>query len=80
MVVLLESSTFSTGDFWSSVSDYWVLGHLPDQGSSEPKAQFGWAVSSGKSLGGSKPLPFNLYGSVHVFFFLSFFFLPDLMC
>jgi hypothetical protein len=30
-------------------SDYWFLGHLPDQGPSPPIAQFGWAASSRKS-------------------------------
>ena len=40
-------------------SDHRVLGHLPDQGPSPPIAQFGWAASSRKSLGGSKLLPFK---------------------
>ena len=40
-------------------SDHRDLRHLPDQGSSPPIAQFGWAASSRKSLGGSKLLPFK---------------------
>ena len=40
-------------------SDHQVLGHLPDQDSSLPIVQFGRAVSSRKSLGGSKLLPFK---------------------
>ena len=40
-------------------SDHRVLGHLRDQGPSLPIAQFGWAASSRKSLGGSKLLPFK---------------------
>ena len=35
-------------------SDRRFLGHPPDQGPSLPTAQFGWAASSRKSLGGSK--------------------------
>ena len=38
-------------------SDHRILGHLPDQGTSPPIAQFGQAASSRKSLGGSKLLP-----------------------
>ena len=40
-------------------SDHWVLGHIPDQGPSPTIARFGQAVSSRKSLGGSKLLPFK---------------------
>jgi hypothetical protein len=40
-------------------SDNRVLGHLPEQGPSPLIAQFGWAGSSRKSLGGSKLLPFK---------------------
>ena len=40
-------------------SNHWVLGHLADQGPSLPIDQFGQAVSSRKSLGGSKLLPFK---------------------
>ena len=36
-----------------------VLGHIPDEGLSPPIAQFVWAASSKKSLGGSKHLPFK---------------------
>jgi hypothetical protein len=43
-------------------SYYRFLGHLPDQGPSPPIAQFGWAASSRKSLGGSKLLPFKNNG------------------
>jgi hypothetical protein len=57
MVVLLEGSPISTEELWSSVSDHWVLGHLPDRGPSPLIAQFGRAGSSRKSLGGSKLLP-----------------------
>ena len=32
MVVLLEGSPISTEELWSSVSDHWVLGHVPDKG------------------------------------------------
>jgi hypothetical protein len=32
---------------------------IPDQGLSPPIAQFSWAASSRKSLGGSKLLPFK---------------------
>ena len=46
-MVVLEVSPIST------------VGHLPDQGPSAPIAQFGRAASSGKSLGGSKLLPFK---------------------
>ena len=52
-VVLLEGSPISTD------GDYWVLGHLPEQGPSPPIAQFGRAASSRNSLGGSKLLPFK---------------------
>ena len=62
MVVLLEGSPISTEEFWSSVSDHRVLGHLPDQGPSPPIAQFNQAASSRKSLGGSKLLPFKNEG------------------
>jgi hypothetical protein len=55
MVVLLEDSTISTEELWSSVTDHRVLGHLPDQGPSPPIAQFG---QSSKSFGGSKLLQF----------------------
>ena len=58
MVVLQEGSTpISTEDLCRSVSDHWVLGHLPDLGPSPLIAQFGQAASSWKSLGGSKLLP-----------------------
>ena len=40
-------------------SDHWVLGHIPDQGPSPTSARFGQAVSSRKSLGGSKLFPFK---------------------
>ena len=40
-------------------SNHWVLGHPPDQGPSTPIAQFGWAVTSRKSLCGSILLPFQ---------------------
>ena len=40
-------------------SDHRLLGHLPDQGTFAPIAQFGQAASSRKSLGGSKLLPFK---------------------
>ena len=53
-------------------SDHQVLGHLPDQGPSPPIAQFGWADSSRKSLGGSKLLPFKNDGGHYV--------LGDLQC
>ena len=53
MVVLLEGSPISTEELWS---DHQILGHLPDRGPSLPIAQFGWAASSRKSLGGSKLL------------------------
>ena len=46
-----------TLELWQS--DHRVLGHLPDQGPSPPIAQFGWAASSRKNLGGSKLLPFK---------------------
>ena len=60
MVVFLEGSPISTDELCQS--DHWVLGQLPDQGHSPPIAQFGWAVSSRKSLGGSKLFPFKHYG------------------
>ena len=41
MDVLLEGSPISTEELYSSVSDHWVLGHLPDQGPSPLIAQFG---------------------------------------
>jgi hypothetical protein len=44
-------------------SDHCVLGHLSDQGPSPPIAQFGWAASSKKSLGGSKLPPSFINGS-----------------
>ena len=44
---------------WLCQSDHRVLGHLPDQGPPPPIAQFGWAASSRKSLGGFKLLPFK---------------------
>ena len=53
-------------------SDHWVLGHLPDQGPSPPIAQFVRAVSSSKSLGGSKLLPLKNDGGPCV--------LGDLQC
>ena len=56
MVVLLEVSPMSKAELHQS--EYWVLGHLPDQGS-PPIAQFGWAASSRKSLGGTKLLTFK---------------------
>ena len=59
MVVLLELQRNSRGTLELCQSDHWVLGHLPDQGPSPPIAQFGWAPSSRKSLGGSKLLPFK---------------------
>jgi len=34
MVVLLEGSPHPTEQYWSSVSDYQVLGNLPDEGPS----------------------------------------------
>ena len=43
-------------------SYYRFLGHLPDQGPSPLIAQFGWAASSRKSLGGSKLLLFKNNG------------------
>ena len=46
MVVLLEGSPISTEELWSTVSDHWVLGHLPDQGRSPQNAQFGRVASS----------------------------------
>ena len=48
-------------------SDHLILGHLPDQGSSPPIAQFGRPASSRKSLGGSKRLPFKNDGGHCVF-------------
>ena len=54
MVVLMEGSLISTEELWISVSDHRVLGHLADQCPSTPIAQFAWAASSRKSLGGSK--------------------------
>ena len=59
MVVLLECSSISIEELWSSVSDQRVLGHLPDQGPSLSIAQFGRAASSRESLGGSKLLLFK---------------------
>ena len=53
MLVLLEGSPISTEELWSSVSDHWVLVHLPVQGPSPPIAQFGRAAISS----GSKCLP-----------------------
>ena len=66
MVVLLEGSLISTEELWHSVSDHQVLGHLPDQGSSPPTAQFGRAASSRKSLGVSKLLPLKNDGGLCV--------------
>ena len=57
MVVLLEGAPISTAGLYQS--DHRFLGHLPDQGPSPPIALFGRAVSSRKSLGGSKLLPFK---------------------
>ena len=62
MVVLLEGSPISTEELWSSVSEHLVFGHLSDQDPSPPIAQFVWAASSRKSLGGSKLLPFTIDG------------------
>ena len=45
-------------------SDHRVLGHLPDQGPSPLVAQFGRVASYGKSLGGSKLLPFKNDGAL----------------
>ena len=59
MVVLLEGSPSNTEELWSSVCDHWVLGHLQNQDPSPPIAQYDWAASSRKSLGGSKLLPFK---------------------
>ena len=58
MVVLLEGSSISTEELWSSVSAHRVHGYIPYQGPSPLIAQFGRAASSRKSLGGSKLLPF----------------------
>ena len=44
-------------------SDYWVLGHHPDQSTSPLIAKFGQEASSSKSLGGSKLLPFMNVGA-----------------
>jgi hypothetical protein len=57
MIVLLEGSPISTEELWSSVSDHWVLGDVPDEGPSPPIAQFGRATISRKSFGDSKLLP-----------------------
>ena len=51
MIVLLEGFPISTEELELCQSDYWVLGHLPDQGPSPPIAQFGQVTSSRKSLG-----------------------------
>ena len=60
MVVILEDSPISMEEpLELCQSDHRVLGHLPDHGASPLIAQFGWAVSSRKSLGGSKSLPFK---------------------
>jgi hypothetical protein len=59
MVVLLEVSPISKEELELRQRDHRVVGHLPDQGPSPPIAQFGWAASSKKSLGGSKLLPFR---------------------
>jgi hypothetical protein len=58
MVVLLEASPIATEELWSSVR-VTIVFHLHDQGPSPPIAQFVWAASSRKSLGGSKPLQFK---------------------
>jgi hypothetical protein len=55
MVALLDGPPISTEELCQS--DHWVLGHLPDQGSSPSVAQFGRVDSSGKSLGGSNLIP-----------------------
>jgi hypothetical protein len=57
MVVLLEGSPISTEEL--DQSEHQVLGHHLDQGPSPPIAQFGWAASYRKSLGGYKRLPFK---------------------
>ena len=44
-------------------SDHQVLGHLRDECPSPSIAQFVWADSSRKSLGGSKLLPFKNDGA-----------------
>ena len=59
MVVLMEGSPISTEELWTSVSDYQVIDHLPDQGPSPLIDQFGQTASSRKSLCGSKLLPFK---------------------
>ena len=69
MVVLLEGSPISHRDtlelcqidrqVLGHLHDRQVLGHLHDQGPSTPIAQFGHVVSSRKSLGGSKLVPFK---------------------
>ena len=63
MLVLLEGSpSYHRGTLKRCHSDHRVLGHLPDQGSAPPIAQFGWAASSRKSVGGSKQILFNYDG------------------
>ena len=64
MVVLLEDSPISTEELCQS--DHRVPGHLPDQGSSPPIAQFGRSASSRMSIGGSKLLPFKNDGGHYV--------------
>ena len=56
MVVLMEGRHISTEELSSSVRV--TIGFLA-QGPSHPIAQFGWAASSRKSLGGSKLIPFK---------------------
>ena len=48
MVVLVVLPT--PVELWGSVSDYRVLGHLPDHGPSPPIVQFGRVASSGRVL------------------------------
>ena len=57
MVILLEGSPISTEELWSTVSDHWVLGHLPYQGPSPRISQLGRAASSRKSLDSYKLPP-----------------------
>ena len=52
-------SHLHSGTLTELQSDNRVLGHLPDQGPSPPIAQFGWAASSGKNVGGSKLILFK---------------------
>jgi hypothetical protein len=55
-------SHFHRGTLELCQSDHWVLGHLPDQGTSPSIAQFGQASISRKSLGSSKLFPFKTDG------------------